>query len=718
MPPGAASGQLVPTHARNFGKYQLVLKLATGGMAEIFLARLKGVAGFEKLVVIKRILPHLADEPQFVAMFLDEARIAARISHANVCQVYELGEVDGQYFLAMEYLEGVTLNAAMRKLSRERRLMDVRLAAGVLVQACEGLHHAHELTDGDGRALNLVHRDVSPQNLFVTVDGATKVLDFGIAKAAGASTKTRTGTVKGKYAYMPPEQLKGEVLDRRVDVFALGVVMFEALTGKRLFWRETDFLIFRAITEEPIPRVRDYRPDVPPGLDAAVARALTRSRDERFPTARAFGEAITQALAAQSGPLPQPNVGAELRGLFTDEIDAHRRLVARALGEPETISSSDEDTDTMRMPGDGPMGLAPVAGAETTLDPLAGRSNGSLPRVSGAGAGPGTQPLPAAPMGVGAAHTPERPRSMAAILPLAPPMDETGPTPGGISAEAEAALARSQAVTQPAPFITGPTQLLDDAASTMNESELRPAFMGESSVDLRPARRRGRALWLVLVVGGLAAGGYALARSGGGSSDGGLQSTAVAAPPGKGERASGTDRGQAGQAGHDRSSALPAPAMPDAATHAVAGPPDAAPTAPYASAPPDAAPVAVVDPTPPDPKEPEVTPPRDGGRPPRVVKQRPRQEERVRPPPPPPRDKEPRDEDPPPADLTPGTISIDSEPYATIYIDGKKIGITPLAHISLPPGTHKVRAVSAAGEKNFTITIEPGKEAKGRKLTW
>jgi serine/threonine protein kinase len=229
-----------------FGKYSLVARLATGGMAEIFLARLTGVAGFEKLVCIKRILPHLARDKQFVAMFLDEARIAARISHPNVCQVFELGEIEGSYYLAMEYLEGVPL-ACFRRPDFYGEMPDPRLVAGIAVQACEGLHHAHQLKNTDGSEMEVVHRDISPQNLFVTVDGVVKVLDFGIAKIQDATVRTSTGAVKGTYAYMAPEQLRGERVDRRTDVFALGIVMWETLMRRHLFRRDTDFLTFQAI---------------------------------------------------------------------------------------------------------------------------------------------------------------------------------------------------------------------------------------------------------------------------------------------------------------------------------------------------------------------------------------------------------------------------------------------------------------------------------------
>jgi serine/threonine-protein kinase len=327
MAGGSGASRKIPEHARAFGKYTLLTRLATGGMAEIFLARLSGAAGFQKHLVLKRILPQYAEDEHFVAMFLDEARIAAQISHPNVCQVYELGEVDGQYFLTMEYLDGVPLASLMRRASRTPRAADTRLIAGLMVQASAGLHHAHELRDANGRPLGLVHRDVTPQNLFVTVDGVLKVLDFGVAKAAGASARTRTGSVKGKYAYMSPEQLKGEALDRRADVFALGVVLFEALTGRRLFWRDTDFLIFKAINEDPIPLVRDYRVDCPLALAEIVARAIDRDRENRYPTVRAMGEAVAEVVQ----PLGNPAIAEAINEILADEIMERRLLVQKAI---------------------------------------------------------------------------------------------------------------------------------------------------------------------------------------------------------------------------------------------------------------------------------------------------------------------------------------------------------------------------------------------------
>ena len=315
------------SEASSFGKYTLVAKLATGGMAEIFLARLLSDGGFEKLVCIKRILPHLAKDPQFVAMFLDEARVVARISHPNVCQVFELGEIDGPVL----HRDGVprgraALGVPARRLLPERRpIRGSSRAFGV--QACEGLHHAHQLKGANGEQLGVVHRDISPQNLFVTIDGIVKVLDFGIAKVQDQSVRTSTGAVKGTYAYMSPEQLRGEKVDRRADVWALGTVLWETLAQRHLFKRDTEFLTFQAITTDPIPDICEVRPDVPPLLGDAIARALSRDREHRFATARALGEALAQAVGPLGGVVgargDRRRGRARVRGL----MDEQRRLL-------------------------------------------------------------------------------------------------------------------------------------------------------------------------------------------------------------------------------------------------------------------------------------------------------------------------------------------------------------------------------------------------------
>ncbi|MCW5806283.1 MAG: serine/threonine protein kinase, partial [Deltaproteobacteria bacterium] len=279
----------IPREQR-IGRYELLVELGRGGMAELFLGRLVGAGGFAKLVAIKRILPHLAGDPQWRQMFLDEGRIAAHLSHPNVCQVFELDETDGgELYLVMEYLDGASWQHLLAELPREHVLP---LAARVLGDAAEGLHYAHTLRDAMGRPTPVVHRDVSPQNLHVTVDGSCKVLDFGVSKMMTDGPRTRTGVVKGKLPYMAPEQIRGEDIDGRADVFSLGVCAWEALAGARLFDRSTDFQIWKAITEEDVPAIATRWPACPPAVDALVLRALDRDPARRPATARAFAEEL------------------------------------------------------------------------------------------------------------------------------------------------------------------------------------------------------------------------------------------------------------------------------------------------------------------------------------------------------------------------------------------------------------------------------------------
>jgi hypothetical protein len=242
----------------------------------------------------------------------------------------EFGEFAGTWFIAMEYLHGVPLSRMMTRLSKAGKMLDHRVVAGIIVQACEGLHAAHEAKSPDGTLLNVVHRDVSPPNIMVTSDGIVKLLDFGIAKARGANSRTRTGTVKGKNAYMSPEQILGKPLDRRSDVFALAIVMYEMLAIKRLFHRDSDFLTFKAITEEPIPDIRDRRPDMPASLVAVLNRALARDPAGRFATAAAMKDAIIAACATLGGPATPDEIKAMLARDFADELAAKDALVKEA----------------------------------------------------------------------------------------------------------------------------------------------------------------------------------------------------------------------------------------------------------------------------------------------------------------------------------------------------------------------------------------------------
>jgi serine/threonine protein kinase len=386
-------------------------------MGEIFLARLEGAAGFEKLYVVKRILPHLADDARFRQMLISEAQIAAKMAHANICHVYELGETAGQLYIVMEYLEGVTLLPLLRRASKQQAHLDFGFIAAVATQTCDALHYAHELKDRNGESLGLVHRDVTPSNIFLTDSGVAKVLDFGIAKARGASAKTEDGAVKGKYAYMAPEQLRGGAIDRRVDLFALGVVMYEMVALRRLFQRKTDYLTFRAVMEQPIPDIRRYRPDIPDALANVLVRALDREPATRFESARQLGNALLDALNASGlRPWTQGDIGDFVKANFAEEIGKRSQQVMTAVSrtqpganarstmplivhQDETNDSSEDDefpsveTDVDSAPrfvATTPEPLPSDPFAQSTPPPFSAETTGSAP---------GLRPIQGTPIG-------------------------------------------------------------------------------------------------------------------------------------------------------------------------------------------------------------------------------------------------------------------------------------------------------------------------------
>jgi serine/threonine protein kinase len=305
--------------AETLGKYELVRPLAQGGMAQIFLARQSGPGGFEKQVVIKRVLPHLATNHDFVQMFLDEARLAARLSHPNIVQVFDFGEADGSYFLAMEYLVGEDLATVQEALVSKRQGMPGIIAALILSSACEALHYAHTFADETGAELKIVHRDVSPSNLFLTYQGQVKVLDFGIAKAEGKLVHTESGVLKGKFLYMSPELITGEALDARSDVFALGAVLHEWLTGRPVFKRATSLASLRAITDERIPAPSELVLGVPPELEQIAMRALERDRGKRWQSALEMRMALDEYVARSSSAPPMGQMQVFLKDVMGEQ---------------------------------------------------------------------------------------------------------------------------------------------------------------------------------------------------------------------------------------------------------------------------------------------------------------------------------------------------------------------------------------------------------------
>jgi len=280
--------------------YEILAKLATGGMADIFLARGASVAGVERYCVLKRILRDAAGDTQLVQMFLDEARLAAQLQHPNIASVYDVGKLGDSYFFTMEYVHGETVGSLIQRAIDRDRLLPLACVLTIVAGAAAGLHHAHERNGVDGRALQIVHRDVSPSNLMVSYEGSVKVVDFGVAKAAHRASETRSGRVKGKISYMSPEQCRSQQLDRRSDLFSLGIVMWEMLTGDRLYRRDSDFAIMTAIIDEAPVAPSVIRPDVPREVDDIVRRLLAKSAADRFQSAAEVVDQV-EAVALRAG---------------------------------------------------------------------------------------------------------------------------------------------------------------------------------------------------------------------------------------------------------------------------------------------------------------------------------------------------------------------------------------------------------------------------------
>jgi serine/threonine protein kinase len=318
-----------------FGKYELLRKIASGGMGQVFLARERGAV--ERLVVLKLILPHLAEDEEFLTMFLEEARLVARLQHPNLVTILDLLEVEGRHCLAMEYVQGDDVRRLDKHSRLKGKLLPTGLVLRVISEAAAGLDYAHKARDAQGQPLRLVHRDVSPQNILVGFDGGVKIIDFGVAKAAGSSQQTATGVLKGKYPYMSPEQAAGQSIDGRSDQFALGVVMWELLTGKRLFKGESDMMTLRLVKDCQVPPPSQLNPKLPPGLDDVVLRALAPTPDKRYPDCGAFRLALEDYVIQLRMPASNAHLSAFLRELYADRIAAE--------SEPSKLDQLAEDAD-------------------------------------------------------------------------------------------------------------------------------------------------------------------------------------------------------------------------------------------------------------------------------------------------------------------------------------------------------------------------------------
>ena len=361
---------------RILGRYALYGKLAAGGMATVHFGRLMGPVGFARTVAIKRLHEHYAKDPEFVSMFLDEARLAARIRHPNVVPTLDVVATEGELFLVMEYVQGESLGAILRAALSTDETLPVPFVVSIVSQALHGLHAAHEAMSERGDPLNIVHRDVSPQNILVGVDGVARVLDFGVAKAAGRLQETRDGQLKGKMAYMAPEQLRGETVDRRTDVWAMGVVLWESLTGIRLFKGENDIEVFGRILSAKVAAPSTHNAGVPPAIDEIALKALAPRAADRFASAREMARALERSVPL----VPPSDVGDWVARLAANSLTARADVVARIESSSEVhrpITSRpppvpDEATATAR-----------DASLSAVSDPITQLSGGlSQPRIT------------------------------------------------------------------------------------------------------------------------------------------------------------------------------------------------------------------------------------------------------------------------------------------------------------------------------------------------
>ena len=324
----------------SLGRYEFLLPIARGGMAAVWAARARGARGFQRTVAIKTMLPTLSADPHFETMFLDEARIASRIRHPNVVEIVDLGEQDSLLYIVMEWIDGEPLSTLMRKAGTDGQL-PMGISARIMADTCAGLHAAHELRDDDGGVVGLVHRDISPQNIMVSYDGIVKLLDFGVAKAAGNSTvETAAGHVKGKIAYMAPEQVLGERVDRRTDVFACGIVLYQITTGRHPFRGEVDAATLHNVLRRDVPSPRHFVSDCPPRLHQIVMKALQRDREKRFQTAAEMANELEE-LARVGGTRTTTLQVAEFIRASTGSIGEERRgMLKKALQDADGRQSS------------------------------------------------------------------------------------------------------------------------------------------------------------------------------------------------------------------------------------------------------------------------------------------------------------------------------------------------------------------------------------------
>ena len=313
-----------------FGKYTLLERIAVGGMAEVFLAIQSGLQGFEKYLAIKRIRPHLCGEEAFVRMFLNEARLAAQLQHPNIVQIFDLGRIGESYFIAMEYVSGRDMSRVIPRADKLGIRFPIEYALTVASKVLDGLAYAHAKTDAFGKALNIVHRDITPENIMLGWNGNVNILDFGIAKAATHTDQTKAGEIKGKLSYMSPEQAMGKTLDQRSDVFSLGIILYEWITGYRLFNGENEMAILKQIIDEKIYPPSYFREEIPGDVEAILMRALEKNRDKRYQSAREMHLAIHETLSRSEFSPSNAHLAGFMEQMFSGEVKQEQKFLAEA----------------------------------------------------------------------------------------------------------------------------------------------------------------------------------------------------------------------------------------------------------------------------------------------------------------------------------------------------------------------------------------------------
>jgi serine/threonine-protein kinase len=658
---GAELDRLImkPTARRRLGKYVLLGRLGAGGMGKIYLAHAPGPAGIDKLLVVKRLHSHLTNDQVLVNSFLDEARLSMALNHPNIVHTYDVGDVDGRYFMVMEYIEGQNLGVVLRAAKRSGQYPKSQTWAGLFLGVLDGLHAAHTARDARGRPLQIIHRDVSPQNILITYEGLPKLVDFGIAKAALRVSETDAGTLKGKYAYMSPEQVRGDDLDARSDVFAAGIVLWECLAGRRLYKAETIVRSVERILNEPLISPVRVNPSCDPGLASVALKALQKRREDRFESAEAFKEALQDALDA-AGVRYRMSEGKDLmHRLFADVIHAQRAVLEATLNR--TDEAIDDAEDDPRRSGDSRSDLRmPQLGIQAHHESTTPSAVRRSPLVTAEGdilsppaPAPRTTRAPAPVTVSTGPPPPSAPSAPSLPLVLAPPRDEEVPT----------------------------RDFRPPGRSVLAEPD-EPTTTGTPAMATASAPRRS--VWVPVVATLLGAtvviGVWALVRE----RDPVVAVRTPPAPP------------------PSPVPAAPVPPPPPVEPPSVVEPP------PGVASPPDAASPAVEPP-------PGDTPPPVEAPPSAVVDKRPpRRPPPRRPPPAPPAEARP---EPKPAEVEEqGFLTLDTVPWTTVFLGKRKLGETPLVRLPVPAGVLELTLVNAeAGiREGYVARVKAGEVTRTR----